>query len=74
MLLGVISMIGFEFLRILEKIRKKRKPENLGKHGPLRCSIGHPHRSEVEGPKRPPPPPGVRYDVALLHRGVGIVH
>ena len=35
-------MIFFEFLRILEKNRKKGKPENLGKHGLLRRSVGNP--------------------------------
>ena len=33
MLLGVIPMICFEFLRILEKNHKKEKLENLGKQG-----------------------------------------
>ena len=44
MLLGVFSMICFEFLRILEENRKKGKPENLGKHVPLCRSVGHPRR------------------------------
>ena len=38
-------MSCFEFLRILEKNRKKGIPENLGKHKPLRRSEGHPRRS-----------------------------
>ena len=44
MLLGVIPMICFEFLRILEKNRKNGKPGNLVKHGLLRRSVGNPHR------------------------------
>ena len=40
MLLGMFPMICFEFLRILEKNRKKRKPENLGKHGPFATAKG----------------------------------
>ena len=45
MLLGMFPMIYFEFLRILEKIAKReKKPENMGKHGPLHCSGGHPLR------------------------------
>ena len=35
----------FEFLRILEKNRKKKKLGNLGKHGLLRYSVGNPRRS-----------------------------
>ena len=67
MLLGVIPMICFEFLRILEKNRKKGKPENLSKYGLLRCSVGNPrrgvalrrsvgcpHYGEAEVPKRAP--------------------
>ena len=42
MLLVVIPMICFEFLRILEKNRKKGKPEILGKHGLLHCRVGNP--------------------------------
>ena len=71
-------MICFEFLRILEKNRKKGKPENLGKHGPLRRSMGC---LTVMGPKGQKGPPRVRYDVALLRcsiavlcRGVNTVH
>ena len=33
MLLGVTPMICFEFLRILEKIRKKGKPDKSGQTG-----------------------------------------
>ena len=61
-------MICFEFLRILEKNRKKGKPENLGKHGLLHRSVGNPRRGvgnpcrnvgcprrgEAEVPKRAP--------------------
>ena len=42
MLLEVIPMICFEFLRILEKNHKKEKPENMDKHGLLRGSVGNP--------------------------------
>ena len=48
------------------KNRKKGKPKNLGKHGPLRSSEGHPHRGEAEGPKRP-------RSVALLRRSVEVL-
>ena len=37
-------MICFEFLRILEKNRKKGKPGNLGNHRLPRCNVGNPHR------------------------------
>ena len=53
-------MFCFEFLRILEKNRKKGKRENLDKHRPLRRNEGHPRRgvalrrNEAQGPKRPP--------------------
>ena len=40
-------MICYEFLRILEKNRKKGKLENLGKHGLLRHNIGNP-RSDLD--------------------------
>ena len=44
-------MFCFEFLRILEKNRKKGKPENLGKYG-LPCpSLGYP-RPSVGNPRR----------------------
>ena len=73
-------MICFEFSRISGKNRKKGKPQNLGKHGPLRHSEGHPrccvvlHRSEglpfrgeAEGIKRPPPPPSATLQRVLRH-------
>ena len=44
-------MICFEFLRSLEKNRKKGKPRNLGKHELLRCSVGNPRRGEAGVPK-----------------------
>ena len=48
MFLGVIPMICFEFLRILEKKNhKKGKTRKTGHQRPLR-------RGEVEEPERPP--------------------
>ena len=48
MLLEVIPMICFEFLRILEKNHKKGKPKNLGKHGLLRHSVRNPRRGVAQ--------------------------
>ena len=56
MLLGVIPMICFEFLRILEKNRKKKKRKTR-KFGQTRAPMpqcGLPRHGEAEGPKRPP--------------------
>ena len=84
MLLGMFPMNCFEFLRILEKNRKKGKLENLGKHKPLHRSEGHPRRCVALGssegcltaarPKDQKGPPWLCYGVALLHRGVGTAH
>ena len=67
MLLEVIPMFCFGFLRIFGEKSQKRKRENLGKHGLLRCSVGNPCRGvalrhsmgcpshgEAEMPKRAP--------------------
>ena len=53
MLLRVIPMICFEFLRILEKNRKKGKPKNLGKHEPLHRSVGCLAAARLKGQKGP---------------------
>ena len=66
------------FCVIFGENRKKGKTKNLGKHGPLRRSEGHPRRGEVlryneglphhgqaEGPEKAPP--RVRQGIALLH-------
>ena len=42
MLLGVIPMICFEFLRIFGEKSQNSKRENLGKHELLRRSVGNP--------------------------------
>ena len=42
MLLGVIPMFFFEFLRIFGDKSQKSRRENLGKHRILRRSIGNP--------------------------------
>ena len=43
MLLGVIPIICFEFLRIFGEKSQKWKPEKSGQNGLLRCSVGNPH-------------------------------
>ena len=40
MLLGLIPMFCFEFLRIFGEKLQKSKRENLGKHGLLRRGLG----------------------------------
>ena len=67
MLLRVISTFSFEFLRVLEKKRKKEKLGKSGIYGLLRRSEGHPcrdkvlrrseglpRRDEAEGPEKAP--------------------
>ena len=44
MLLGVILMFCFGFLRIFGEKSQKIKRENLGKHGLLHNSVGNPRR------------------------------
>ena len=58
MLLGVIPMFCFEFLRIFREKSQKSKRENLGKHGLLRRSVGNPRRSVA-----------LRRSVGCPHRG-----
>ena len=76
MLLGVIPIFCFEFLRIFGEKSQKSKKENLGKHGPLRRSIGNPHSGvayaaawdalTVARPGCQNGTPRVRHDIALL--------
>ena len=54
MLLGVIPTFSFEFLRVLEKKRKKEKQGKSGLYGLLRRSEGLPRRGEAEGPEKAP--------------------
>ena len=60
-------MICFEFLRILEKNRKKGKPKNLGKHGPYvalwAASLWHDRRA-----KKAPPSGTLRRSLATPQR------
>ena len=63
MLLGVISMFCFEFLRIFGEKLQKSKRENMGKHGLLCRSVGNPCRGVA-----------LRHDVGCPRHGVGCPH
>ena len=54
MLLGVIPTFSFEFLRVLEKKRKKEKQGKSGLYGLLHRSEGLPRRGEAEGSEKAP--------------------
>ena len=78
MLLGMCPMNRFEFLRILEKKKsQKGKIRKSSKHGPLCRGVALCHSEgclSMTRPKGKKGPPRLRYDVALLRRGVGTVH
>ena len=83
MLLGVILMFCFEFLRIFGEKSQISKRENLGKHEPLRRSVGNPRRGvayavawDALAAARPGcqnGTPRVRHGIALLCRSIAVL-
>ena len=76
MLLGVILMFCFEFLRIFGEKSQMSKRENLGKHEPLRRGVTYAVAWDALAAARPGcqnGTPRVRHGIALLCRSIAVL-